>query len=302
MDPEAIWEANLGNVPVFEAYEKQQQEDMAVIDAFVKPTRISIRGPVTSNNKQQQESNMKRVPFEKHYMTIYNDYINCKFSHLHCRGAEEEFDSNSQQTQSSQESDDEDSQHEGRLRTRKRVRKKFDISQPYECFLCGWGNVQHDSIEAPHITEMVNMITINRGVHHDWDIAIQVSTYFMEDVYDPETGMEELTPEIVFDHLIGNHSLDASSYIAQRIKKRKEYLFVMEQNLILEDGSLDHKMMDQINKNESIIMELYAKKPATLMFSNGNNAEDMKRQANCISLLPKMEKVSTRRTKRRVIL
>lgn len=60
--------------------------------------------------------------------------------------------------------------------------------------------------------------------------------------------------------------------------------------------------MDHINKNENILLELYGKKPSTMMFGNDNDAEDMKRQANSIALLPKMEKVATRKSQRRVIL
>lgn len=308
---EGVWECDDGNGLPFEEYERQQKKDMVTIDAFVQPTKISIRGPAS---KQQQEP-LKRVPFEKHYMTIYNQYVNEKFGHLHDDEEDHDGQECSHHSFTSEESDNDDSTVEGRKRRRSEAggdflglgtgrekRKKFDISQPYECFLCGWGNVQHDSIEAPHINKMVDIIELNKGIHSPWDIAIQVSTYFMKDVYDPESGMDVLTPEIVYDHIINCHSLDAASHIAERIRKRKQYIFIMEQNVVLEDGSVDIKMMEQIDKCDKILLELYGKKPSLMMFSNGNNAEDMKRQANCISLLPKMEKVSTRKAKRRVIL
>ena len=303
---EDIWEQDNGNGLPFEEYERQQKKDMVTIDAFVQPTKISIRGPTS---KQQQQEPLKKVPFEKHYTSIYNQYINEKFEHLH----QEEFPSCNTQS-SGEESGDEDSisTDGGGARKRKRSSrdsfsiekrpKKFDASHPYECFLCGWGDIQHDSIEAEHIILMLNIINVNRGIHSNSDISLQVHQYFMEEVYDPESGMDILTPEIVYDHLVGIHSLDASLYIAERIRKRKQYLFVLEQNLVLEDGSIDHKVMDHINKNESITLELYGKKPSTMMFGNGNGAEDMKRQANSVALLPKMEKVSTRKSHRRVIL
>lgn len=296
-------------------YERQQKKDMVTVEAFVQPTKISI---TRNNTPKQQQEPIKRFPFAPHYKTLYNQYINEAFEHYNQnqdqQQQEEEF--SSLHTFSSEESGDEEATHSvDGVRKRRRAtvqersgdegrekRKKFDISQQYACPLCGWGNAQHDSIEAPHFNKMIEIMTVNRGVHSDWDIAIQVSMYYMEDVYDPDIGMEPLTPEIVFTHITENHSLDAGSYITQRIKRRREYIFVMEQNLILEDGTMDMKMMEQINKTEKLTFEMYGKKPSTMLFGNGNNAEDMKRQANCVSLLPRFERVTTRKTKRRVIL
>lgn len=297
-------------------YERQQKKDMVTVEAFVQPTKISItRG---NQAKQQQQEPVKRFPFPKHYTTLYNQHVNETFEQYNQnqQQQEERQEFSSINTFSSEESGEEEFSlsEVGRKRSRvapdrgddssqgREKRKKFDVSLPYECPLCGWGNVQHDSIEAPHINKMVEIITLNRGVHSDWDIAIQVSLYYMEDVYDPESGMVPLTPEIVFTHITENHSLDAFSYVTQRIKRRREYIFVMEQSLVLEDGTMDLKMLEQINKTEKLTFEMYGKKPSSMLFGNGNNAEDMKRQANCVSLLPKMEKVSTRKTKRRVIL
>lgn len=312
---EDIWEQDNDGVPLFEEYEKQQKKDTMTIDSF-----FSKGAPVGggSTNRKSSSSGIivntekRRVPFEKQYNTVYSQYINDKF---HYDDDDEECDGNHEDESDEEKSlesnkrkrldDGEEGEGgEGGGRKKRQKRELFDKSKRKECFLCSWGNKQHDGIEAPHVNKLVDIVKTNYAVHDNVDLAWEMHLYFKEDIYDPTTGMEMLTPEAALDHIEGMHSLDAIMYIGEMTRKLKKLYFMLEQSVCFEDGTLDIKVLDQMWKCLKAMNELYKMKPKEMNFSNGNNADDMKRAANCINLLPKFEQKDTRKktNKQRIII
>lgn len=160
----------------------------------------------------------------------------------------------------------------------------YDTRQRPECFLCAWGNALHDGIEAPHVNKMTDIIQQNYGVHHNKEIANEVVLYYMSEVYDPALGMAPLTRQVVLEHL-EQHTLDARIFLGEAIKAEKQMAFLFKNRMWRADGSFDKAAVIEYRHSMSALCGYYKMRLDTMNFNNGNNAEDMKKQANYMNLM-----------------
>ena len=154
-----------------------------------------------------------------------------------------------------------------------------------ECFLCSHGNRFVDSIEAPHVNKMFDIIHESFGISRNEDIALQVHLYFMGEVYRPNRGMPILTREMVFEHL-EHHTLNARIYIGQHIKLWNRVFFLQMEKICLADGTLDLKQIKSAQETEKVINGLYRQKVNTLNFNAGDSTESMKRLGSYFVIQP----------------
>ena len=159
-----------------------------------------------------------------------------------------------------------------------------DTRQRPECFLCAWGNALHDGIEAPHVNKLTDIIQQNYGVHHNREIATEVVLYYMNEVYDPALGMAPMTRQMVLEHL-EQHTLDARIFLGEAIKAEKQLAFLFKQRMWHTDGSFDKAAVAEYRRSMGALCGYYNMQLARMNFNNGNNAEDMKKQANYMNLM-----------------
>jgi hypothetical protein len=160
----------------------------------------------------------------------------------------------------------------------------YDTRQRPECFLCAWGNALHDGIEAPHVNKMTEIIQQNYGVHHNREIATEVVLYYMTEVYDPALGMAPMTRQMVLEHL-EQHTLDARIFLGEAIKAEKQLAFLFKQRMWRTDGTFDKAAVAEYRRSMGALCGYYNMQLARMNFNNGNNAEDMKKQANYMNLM-----------------
>jgi hypothetical protein len=185
-----------------------------------------------------------------------------------------------------------------------RPRKRYSTKHRNECFLCGWGNKYHDGIDAPHVNKLIEIIDTNYGVHHNREIANEMHLYFKYEVYDPASGMQMLTREVALEHIEGMHSLNAKIFLGESIRQEKQLSFLFLNAIWRPDQdtpgaySYDKIAADQYRKSQKALRELYLMPLNKMNFSNGNGAEDLKRQANHMNLM--MPRFDQRKPKKAV--
>lgn len=181
--------------------------------------------------------------------------------------------------------DETDSSLEGEereTRIRKRTRYREGVS---ECFLCSWGNLYHDGIEAPKINKLTEIIKSNYGKHNNREIAQELHLYFKNEIYDPKRGMVMLTAATALEHIEGLHCLDATIYVGESIKRLKRIDFLLENKIFREDDSYDHQSLSDLHKNMALTCRYYSLKIQMMNFSNGNTRDDQKGASNYFNLL-----------------
>ena len=170
----------------------------------------------------------------------------------------------------------------------KRQRQADDLPQVQhrrpECFLCAWGDKFHDGIEAPHANKLTEIIKRNYGVHDNTEIAQELHLYFKHEVYDPSRGMVMLTAAVALEHIEGLHSLDATIYIGESIRKEKRIAFMLENMIFREDGTYDKAALADFRRSQKEIRDLYLMPVSRMNFSNGNTKDDMRGASNYFNL------------------
>jgi hypothetical protein len=197
------------------------------------------------------------------------------------------------QPHSDMEEEDE-AEYDDNPRPRKRRHCEYSAKHRNECFLCAWGNKFHDGIAAPHVNKLIDIIDTNYGVHHNREIANELHLYFKYEIYDPASGMQMLTREIALEHIESMHTLNARIFLGESIKQEKQLSFLFLNAIWRPDPAggftYDKVAADQYRKSQKSLRELYLMPLNKMNFSNGNNAEDLKRAANYMNLMmPRFE-------------
>jgi hypothetical protein len=211
---------------------------------------------------------------------------------------------NSDTVMHSDDDDDDDPNPRARKRPRNAVdqeqqRQPYDTRNRQECFLCAWGNKYHDGIEAPHINKLHNIISQNYSVHHNKEIAKELHMYFMDEIYDPELGMGILTPEIALEHIEQLHTLDARIFVGETIKTEKKLAYLFQNRICRANGTLDKESVTEYRKSIKVLCQLYRMPLDKMNFNNGNSAEDLRRAANYMQLMPRFEQLPPSAPKQR---
>jgi hypothetical protein len=258
-----IWD-NEQSETQLDAYNRLTRQNTMTIEQHSSPS--PKRG-----GHNTKENNSDNVPLCQHYRKVYNQYINSRFHQP-----------------DPVSDDDEEEEDEEESTSKKRKRKEYDIMTRDECFLCAWGNTYHDGIEAPHINKLTEIIKNNYGIHSKYEIAQELHLYFMKEIYDPLSDMRILTREIALDH-IENHTKDARIFLGEAIEEEKQLLFSFKNAIWKEDGSFDKNAVAEYRRSKKELRELYLMPLSKMNFNNGNNADDLKREANYFNLMPKFE-------------
>lgn len=182
------------------------------------------------------------------------------------------------------------------LRPKKRQKtKEFDSLRRPECFLCAWGNKFHDGIKAKHANRLLEIVDEYYGKSSNIELAGMLHLYFKKKVYKPEDGMTMLTKQVVLDHIEGLHSLSASIFVGESIRKWKKIFFGLENALFKENGKYDDKTIDKLEKAQKMINMLYKMKIEELNFSHGKTSDDTRRIAQPFNLMHELKQKTAQR-------
>lgn len=272
--------------------------------------------PSAPSKAATKEDEVPNVFLDTHYHKLYNQYVRYR-----CLSDDE--DSSSSSSSSSEEEEEEDlfaslfgEQNKKTKRTReesssqsekKHQHKKrklemtktlpateYDSLRRPECFLCAWGNKFHDGIKAKHVNNLMDIMD-EYGKCSNVELAGMLHLYFKNKVYKPEEGMSMLTKEVALEHIEGLHSLSASIFVGESIRKWKKIFFGFENALFKENGKYDEKAFDKLEKAQKILIMLYKLKIQELNFSLGKSSEDTRRIAHPFNLMQEFKQTASNR-------
>ncbi len=167
---------------------------------------------------------------------------------------------------------------------RKRGRRYISIQD--DCFLCAWGNKFHDGIRVPHIQAMYQMIDKFYGRMTNEDLANMVHMYYRRKVYRHGCGMQMLMPYVIVQHLEGNHSMAAVSFLIESVKDYKHIRAIAKDSIYQADGTIDYKAFAMHEKAQSKLEKLYLMKIQNMNFNNGATTEDLNSKGAYANLMP----------------
>lgn len=276
-------------------WQNDQNNDRSVIDAFT-------RAPIITISTQAGKSTPNKSPFVplKEYYT--KERKTCIRTRIYGKNRRQSSPSISSSCSHSDDQTDEsiiEQRKDARLnRKRKLCNHSSDSSDEYaiiphknkykegisECFLCSWGNLYHDGIEAPKINRLSNIIKNNYGKHNNEDIAQQLHLYFKHEIYDPKRGMVMLTVETALEHL-EFHCNDATIYVGESIKRLRRLDSILENKIVREDETYDRNALADLHKNMSLGLRYYKENIERLNFVNGGTKDDQKGTSNYFNML-----------------
>lgn len=298
----------------------QQVTNSALLNSM--PIQKQQRCAATPKAKEE-EVVVANVFLDTHYHKLYSEYVRMR---CHSEdeddddeeGEDEEEDCNSccSSSASHEEQDEDDlftslfGPSDGitkKKTTPKKVKKvkvrkkrKVDTMKEYdslrrpECFLCAWGNKFHDGIKAKHVNRLIDIMD-EYGMCSNIELAGMLHLYFKHKVYKPEEGMSMFTKEVALEHIEGLHSLSASIFVGESIRKWKKVFFGFENALFKENGKYDEKAFDKLEKAQKILIMLYKLKIEELNFSLGKSSGDTRRVAQPFSFPEEMKQTKAAR-------
>lgn len=175
---------------------------------------------------------------------------------------------------------------EGRPPPRKKARKGMVPSSKDSCFLCAFGDRFHDGIRAPHIARMEEIIDKFYGRMNNYDLANCIHLYFKKNVYSEDESMPMLWPQVVLEHLEGEHTMAALNFIVESIKQYRKMKFIAMNNVYKSDGSIDYRAFTVFDKSQTKLEKLYHTKIENMIFANGQTSEDLNSKGSYFNLLP----------------
>jgi len=138
-----------------------------------------------------------------------------------------------------------------------------------ECFLCSWGNSEHDAIYSKNLAELKTIYMNNRGKIKNENLANMLHLYFMEHVYKPGTTMPILTPQMALEHMknIGkSHTLNATEHIIESIELWTQVRDNIKHFMYHQDMKADKDQLNGLVTSQKMINSLYMMKPSTMSF------------------------------------
>jgi hypothetical protein len=159
-----------------------------------------------------------------------------------------------------------------------------------ECFLCGYSD-GGDAVETGHHLAMVEIIKKHHGTCSNLELARMLHLYFKKEVYDARTRSPPmLTVHTALLH-IEVHVKDARIKLGMWIEEEEELKLCLKNRIFREDGSFDPKALAAFRQSRAALCRLYMMDVTRMNFNNGNNADDLKRQANYFQLeAPRFER------------
>jgi hypothetical protein len=311
-DEQSDWAEGDVSEAQLKTYRELQQKATGVIQTFTTPTSTPNYGGGGGGGRNGRNRGQAAPPdvtggvvitisTDDHYAQQFTNYVHRQF-----RGYEESDSDEGYSSLSEDSGDDMLPQPQKRRRSdgdgsppRRKRRKEYHHANSDECVLCGWGNKLHDGIEAEHFVHLNNIINMNYGTHHNKEIAIELSLYFKEEIYDPTSGMKLLTKEMALEHIESLHTLNARIYHGEAIKEEKEMKFLFKNIIWKSDGTFNQAAVNEYRKSKKMIHELMKTKPSELAYAENTSVDDMKRMAAHYKMMPKFDQ---KKVKRRPLL
>lgn len=151
----------------------------------------------------------------------------------------------------------------------------YDKRHRGECFMCAWGNLYHDGIEAKHVAKM-NTIMNNYGGCDNIELAQQLVLYYKQFVYRKHTGLPMFTIAVALEH-IENHILSAKIFAGESIRMWLQIRFLIANNLFDDNGRHDKHDLQGLINVQKILNTSYGLNPANMLFDFGDSKDDMKK-------------------------
>ena len=274
-----------------------QQHGLSVLNS------LSIKGVPKGRNAggaaAATEEEIPSVYLDEHWQNLYNGYMNKRFQDIEPSVAsddeqEQEHDRDQRMgginsASGSDMSLDEDlfaslgRSSSPSLSTNNTLAKKssnntgpYDCSAWTECFLCGYGDNQHDGIKAKHVQVLFGIMR-NYGLRDNMVLAQHLHLYFKNKVYREDSSMPMLTKEIALAHIEGLHSLSASIFLGESIRKWKRVCFSFENIIFKANGKYDDRAFVNFEKAQKMLNMLYKMKIDDMPFNPNQSQEDLNR-------------------------
>lgn len=281
------------------------------------------KGGVTA--EQAKAGELKSISLGEAYSNIYGDTVVKRREHYREIGydepsvdsGDEDGDSDDSQNDSPpqrkrrrermESGDEEDSERSGHSKKRKKrcsscggcgggdsgeggdnsqqLRANRGRTAPLDCFLCTWGNEHYDGLSVPHINELFRLVKTYHGAMQNTDLAQMVHLYYKENVYDPSQGMKMLYPSTVQDHLENYHSLSASTFIIESMRRYQRAQFLVLEKLCFEDGSVNPKQLAMMGVCQNQMLKLFGANKRAMILDPEYNPEELKAKARDINLV-----------------
>ena len=154
---------------------------------------------------------------------------------------------------------------------RKEREKKYSFNK---CFLCLYGNTQHDKIEAHHMVNLINIIDDQYGHGDDDQVGYSLHKYFKDNIYRKEYNIPMLTTEMATAH-IQSHTLNPNLYIGNEIRQWRKEAYIQRQQIHSIDGKSDEKKIKLVLEICKWIRDLQHQDPKKMNFYNPNLKIDL---------------------------
>lgn len=145
-------------------------------------------------------------------------------------------------------------------------------SQLYtECFLCSWGNSEHDAIYSKNLEELKTMYMNLRPYTREEDLANMLHLYFMEKVWKPDSNMPILTPIMALNHIrnIGKtHTLNATEHIIDSIRLWSRVRDNLQYSMYHQDNKADKDQFNCLMNTQKILNSLYTMNIPKMLFKD----------------------------------
>jgi hypothetical protein len=165
-------------------------------------------------------------------------------------------------------------------RPRKQTRTP-QMTTPYdkrtrpECFMCAYGNMYHDGIEAKHVCEL-NRIMDQYGGCDNTELAQMLVLYYDRFVYRPHSGMSRFSVQVALEH-IEQHTRDAVIYLGESVKLLLEIRFGLANIIFKQSGRHDKDALSGFVQIQRLLNTQMTMKPENMIFNFGKSAEDTRR-------------------------
>jgi hypothetical protein len=286
----------------------QQQHGLAILESMNVDKRSIVPTSGTASGKAINATPQDEVPtvyLDEHYNAMYNSLMNNRFPPEEYVTDEEESEvedlfaslgrsSSEDSSASSSSASNRAAKHKKPTNQRKKKRliqrQEYDTRERGECFLCSWGNPQHDRIKAKHVNILFGIMDQYAGCHNI-ELALQMELYYKAKVYRPNCGMAMLTKEIALEHIEGLHSLSATLFLGESIKACKMIMFGLQNVMFNAKRKCDNTTFNQFEKIVKLTCMLYKMDPDTMLFNYGKTREDTAHMGKPFTLVPGMKQV-----------
>lgn len=159
----------------------------------------------------------------------------------------------------------------------------YDKRQRPECFLCAYGNMYHDGMEAKHVCKL-NEIMGMYGAVDNQELAWMLVLYYEKYVRRGNREMVPLSFQVALEH-IEQHTRDATIFLGESIKQLLEIRFGLANQIFKQSGRHDKDTLAGFVQIQRLLNTQMTMKPENMLFNFGKSAEDSKHMGRYFKLM-----------------